>query len=258
MLMCGLLVGVILAAPPALLGQPPVEAPAVIRDDLPLAADAALEALIGGAESLEEAASFATPDLRAILADPHAHRGEVVRLSTGPATRVAERAFGIAGLSAWQFESPDIDEPILLLIHESQGTNAPGDRVSNITIAARFYKTALARMNRSGPGPAIRFDEADAASAQRIIVFVGASPVYAPVPSDAWRGWSGAVIAVAVALVLLWLARLMLVKRRELAKPRAAAVSEPERWNDANLPPEPADALAELRRRAGDTMTHER
>lgn len=198
-----------------------------------------------------------TPDFRAILTDPPAHRGRAFRLSTGTATRLAERAFGIDGLSAWQFASPEIEEPILLLIHESQGASAPGDRVSDITIAARFYKTALARMRRSEAGSAIRFDEADAASAQRILVFVGANPLYSPLASEAWRGWSGAVIAIAVAMALLWAARLMLVRRRTLARPQAAALAELEKWNDANLPPEPAEALAELRRRADDTITHE-
>lgn len=258
MLTCGLLLGVLIAAPPAPFGQPPVDAPAVIIDDQPLASDAGLEAWLADAGLRQEAALLAAPDFRAILADPPAHRGGAFRLSTGPATRVAARAFGIDGLSAWQFASPDIDEPVLLLIHEPQGTMAPGDRVADITIAAVFHRTALARVRRSGARGAIGLDDADAASEQRVLVFVGANPVYAAVAAQAWRGWSGAVVAVATALVLLWLARLLLVRRRALAKPRAAALPESEHWNDADLPPEPADALAELRRRAGDTMTHER
>lgn len=238
-------------------GQSIGQTPPVL-DDQPLAADAALEALLADLAAPIGQVSPVELGLRAIADDPARHRGELFRFSTGPATRVTSRAFGIDGLSAWQFASPDIDEPILLLIHEPQGTAAPGDHAGNITIAAFFHKTAIARMRRSGPGGAIGLEDMDAAGEQRVFVFVGANPVYSPAAAQSRPGWSGPVLAVAMAIVLLWLARLMVVKRRELAKPQAAAVSEPERWNDANLPSEPAEALAELRRRAGDTMTHER
>ncbi len=253
-----MLIIIALAAQPAVVQGQVVDEPAPILDDQPLAADSHLETMLSDAAARVEVTSLPAPPWRAIWDDPHAHRGEVIRLSTGPATRVAERAFGIDGLSAWQFASPDIDEPILLLIHEPQGTAALGDHVGNITIAAFFHKTAIARMRRSGPGGAIGLEDMDAAGEQRVLVFVGANPVYSPAAPQSWRGWSGAVLAVGMAIVLLWLTRLMVVKRRGLAEPQTAALLEPERWNDTNLPPEPADALAELRRRASDTMTHER
>ncbi|MCL4199515.1 MAG: hypothetical protein KJZ69_18630 [Phycisphaerales bacterium] len=227
-------------------------------DDQLLAADAGLVAMLGEFVAPTDPASLVAPDFPAISHDPARHRGELFRFSTSPATRVTSRAFGIDGLSAWQFASPDIDEPILLLIHEPQGTAAPGDHVGNITIAAFFHKTAIARMRRSGPGGAIGLEDMDAAGEQRVLVFVGANPIYSPAAPQSWRGWSGAVLAVGMAIVLLWLTRLMVVKRRGLAEPQTAALLEPERWNDTNLPPEPAEALAELRRRASDTMTHER
>ncbi len=232
--------------------------PNALIDEQPLAADASLEAMLGELDAPADIASLLPPDFGAIASHPARHRGESFHLITGPATRVAERAFGVDGLSAWQFASPEIDAPVLLLIHEPQGATAPGDRVSDISIAARFYKTAIARMRPSGPDRAIRLDDADRVSGQRILVFVGANPVYAPRFSDAWRGWGGAVLVIGLALMLLWLARLVLLKRRAIVKPRAAMLARPEAWNDANLPPEPAEALAELHRRAGDTMTHER
>ena len=253
-----MLILIALAAPPAVVQAQVIDEATPILDDQPLAADAALGALLADLAAATDSASLLAPDLRATSEDPSRHRGKAFHLSTGPATRVAERAFDITGLSAWQFASPDIDEPILLLIHEPQGTIAPGDRVSDIAIAARFYKTAIAQIRRFGADRAIGFDEAGAAAGQRILIFVGGSPVYSPLASDAWRAWSGAVLAIIGSLGALLLVRVMLVRRRAIAKPQAAISAEPEQWNDANLPPEPAEALAELRRRAGDTMTHER
>lgn len=227
-------------------------------DDQPLAADARLDALLLELEAPTDAASLPAPDLRTIRDGPLHHRDEAYRLSTGPARRVAERAFGIAGLSAWQFASPDIDEPILLLIHQPQGNAAPAARVSDITLTARFYRTALAAMRRPADGRAESLDESGDGGVRRILVFVGADPVYSPEIDESQRAWSGASAAVAAAILTLLLLRFMLARRRVRVARVSAAAAESEHWNDADLPAEPADALAELHRRSGDTISHER
>ncbi len=250
---------VLLSSPPA--GRPPtaLEALGDVVDDQPLAADAGLDALISSALIATASSGAAAPDWVAIAQTPAEFRGRIFHFTTGLATRVAERAFGIDGLSAWQTSSPAIVEPILLLVYEpptptSPAAQATPTHIDLIELDAAFWKTAVADLHPQRQ----TLDQTVRATPQprRILVFVGTSPRYTPLRSGGIDEWTGLVAALVVGGALLLIVR-------KAARPRLAGgpvsgvdAGEPQ-WNDAGLPDEPAEALAELRRRGEDTMTHE-
>lgn len=227
-----------------------------IVDDQPLTADPELDALIEHVAAWHEPVDSPAPDLPAIAADPATFRGQTFRFTTGPATRIATGAFDINHLSAWQTTSPDITEPILLLIYAPDGTAAPGDHVESIDLPTCFYKTAMASMHLAGSLVATQGNP-PARPPERILVFVGALPEFTPAATGGLPAWGNLVAALLVGGVLLLIVRRYAL-RRSAVRPHVVIGEEPrEAWNDANLPDEPAEALAELRRRGEDTITHD-
>jgi hypothetical protein len=233
--------------------QPP---PAL--DDQPLAADPGLYALIAdlAADGTEIAALL--PDFAAVSANPARFHGQTFHLTTGPATRVATSAFDIPNLSAWQFASDGVAEPILLLIHEPEGSIAPADQVTSIELDATYWKSALATM--SAPSGDLTRRETESGSArpmERILVFVGTKPVYMTEAANTpLSPWTSLVVALLVGGAVLLVVRRM---ARQHPAPHPCIGRDPpqEQWDDADLPEEPAEALAELRRRGEDTMSHD-
>ncbi|GEM_PF-5200064 len=238
---------------------PPDEAklPEVV-DDQPLAADPALDALVVDVGAWSATAAAPAGNLAAIASDPAAHHGQTVHLSTGPATRVASSAFDIPHLSAWQTSADLVSEPLLLLIYEPDGSGALGDQVGSIELNATFWKSALANMrstsSRSRPEST---DLAAPPATERILVFVGALPRYSPATADQSLAWGNLVAALLIGGALLFLVRRLALRRAARRPDRVISAASEETWNDANLPDEPAEALAELRRRGGDTITHD-
>lgn len=227
-------------------------------DDQPLAADAMLELLLDRSEPRDREFQFGTTDLAAVAAAPAEFRGKSFVLRTGPAIRVSTRAFDVTSLSGWQFSVEGLAEPILLLIHEPAGSTAPSDRVTSIEIGATFWKSAMATMSVRAVDPA-RPSSGDVLSreAQRILVFVGTEPIYAAVSEGApIAPWAGLVGVLVVGGGVLMVVR-RVARRQSALRAFVDRDAEPDKWNDADLPDEPAEALAELRRRGEDTMSHD-
>ncbi len=241
-----------LATPPA---WPPAELLETVADDVALSADAALDALVSEVPKWSDQGDFPDVDLPSIVANPASFRGQTFHFTTGPATRVADRAFDIRHLSAWQTTSPRVGEPILLLIYEPNGTAAPGDHVKSIDLPACFYKTAMASMHLAGSLGATREDQ-PARPPQRILVFVGALPRFTAASTSNTPAWGQLVAALLVGGVVLLIMRRSAL-RRSASRPHVAIGAAREAWNDGDLPEEPAEALAELARRREDTISHD-
>ncbi len=227
-------------------------------DDQPLAADPALDALVAAVGAWSERDTAPVVDLAAIASDPAAHHGRTFHLSTGPATRVASSAFDIPHLIAWQTTADPVSEPLLLLIYEPDGRDAPGEHVGSIELNATFWKSALANMRSTSSR--LRPESTDPAAppaTERILVFVGALPTYSPATAKQSLAWGNLVAALLVGGALLFIVRRVALRSAGRRPDRVTSAADEEAWNDANLPAEPAEALAELRRRGGDTIAHD-
>jgi hypothetical protein len=172
-----------------------------------------------------------------LLADPEAHRGAVVRIVGRLEQRSAlERLY--QDTEEW-FVRTDADVPVLVFL---SGIDEADDwREGNrVEVFARFYK---------------RIDAIDRQGQERqYAAFVGAHPrlVRTAAAGGAVQLW---VVALPVLALLVAFAFLLIFVRRqrgERAPTRRATLAMPdgELDDERDLPDDPAEALAELRRRA--------
>ncbi len=179
------------------------------------------------------------PDLDSLLADPDAHRGALCRI-TGALQQHTRLSRPFETAEEW-FIRDETGRPILVYVAALPASHGwrDGDRVE---ILARFYKRVDARARdgtmRSYPG------------------FVGALPQR---PGPGSSGGAGAaawsrlwLVAAPVGLMLAAFFILVVYVRRvrERARPRPAWAAEELLDRGEPLPDDPAEALAEMRRRA--------
>jgi hypothetical protein len=197
--------------------------------------EAAFVALIDHARSwtpgLGEAAVRLDPDLGALVAAPAASRGDLVRI-VGRLEQV-HRLGPPYEATEWAVRN-DADQVALVYLPDAPAF----DRGERVEVFARFYKRVVAT-DRSG--------------AERAYAgFVGAHPRLLAPATSAMAMLVPLVVPVAVMLVVLVV--LITVVRRQSrrgAPVRVRAAGEPAIEADAALPTDPAEALGELRRRAG-------
>jgi hypothetical protein len=173
------------------------------------------------------------PDLERMLAHPETYRGTLCRLE-GSLEQQAPLAPPWEGMAEW-FVRDDAGRPILVYVAGLQpGRGFRGGRP--VVILARFYKRvdAVARDGRTHRYPA----------------FVGAHPLALGSPDRGWaRLWAVTIPVAAMLVVFL----LLLVYARRGHGPMRGRAGAGGVWTeemDEPLPEDPAEALAELRRRA--------
>ncbi len=176
-------------------------------------------------------------DLEAMMAEPEAFRGDLCRI-TGTIQQQTPLGRPYTGVAEW-FLSDETDRLFLVFVTDvgleksSEELFAKGNHV---TIVARFYKRldALARDGTVHVYPA----------------FVGRFPRTLMAADAAWGGlWA---VAGPVAVMLVVFAILLGYARRGgRSRPhRVPLAGELPTHGPENLPNDPAEALAELRRRA--------
>jgi hypothetical protein len=188
---------------------------------------------------LGDAAIRLHPDLEALLADAGAHRGDLCRLS-GVIQQQTRLGRPHEGVDEW-FIRDQAGRPLLVYVVQRQAE--PADRLfqpgRHITIDARFYK----RVEMEARDGVVRAYPA----------FVGAHPRLVVGPRGQ-RGQLG-LVAVPVAILLLaFIAVLIYARRRRppgRGPHRPAPLASPP-IDEPPLPDDPAEALAELNRRASE------
>ena len=192
------------------------------------------------------------PDLRAMTAAPGDFRGDLCRIA-GRLERITPLSSPFDGVEEWCVGERDGPLALVYLPRADAEADAPFVAGRRVVLLARFYKRidAIALDGRSHSYPA----------------FVGAFPRVAS--SGAATGWdpTGAMWLAALLVATLG-AMLMFVlllarrarHRRLIARPRLPMESLAEVDEGGPLPDDPAEALAELRRRAegGDSCTPSR
>jgi hypothetical protein len=173
------------------------------------------------------------PDLDVILADPAAYRGQVCRIA-GSLEQQTPRAYPYEDVSEWVVRDA---AGRLVLVYVCGLGEDHGYRVGRaVAIPARFYKRVDA--------------EALDGRLHRYPAFVGALP-RARAAGEGWARLWTVTIPVAVMLVVFLL--LLLYARRGHG-PMRGRVGTTGPWTtderNERLPEDPAEALAELRRRA--------
>jgi hypothetical protein len=231
----GLILGVLLAAVPPLTDDEAARLRAAV-DGTDQRAEA-FAALVENAARWTPASAGAdglpAPDLDALLADPAAYRGRPYRVS-GVIQQQVPLAYPYEHVGEW-FVRDRAGRPVIVYVCGLGPDQAFGVGRA-VEITARFYKSiaATARDGRQ----------------RRYAAFVGALPRPGPAAREGWgRLW---LVAAPVAVMLLVFLLLLLYGRRGGGpkRVRAAAVGPWIDPGDEGLPDDPADALAELRRRA--------
>jgi hypothetical protein len=179
-----------------------------------------------------DAASLPAPDLDRIVADPAAQRGAVYRVA-GRIQQQVPLAYPYENVVEW-FVRDDAGRPMIVYVRGL----GPGHGFRDgraVVVPARFYKRVDA--------------EARDGRLHRYAAFVGAFPR----PAGEGGGWGRLwVVTVLVVVMLVVFLLLLLYARRGQGPMRARAVIGGP-WpgaGDDGLPDDPAEALAELRRRA--------
>jgi hypothetical protein len=231
----GLILSVLLAAVPPLTGDEAarLRAAADGSDHRGPAFAALVENVARWTPRLADEDVPAAPDLDALLADPALHRGRLFRVA-GVVQQQVPLAYPYEHVDEW-FLRDGAGRPMIVYVcgldpgHEFRDGRAA-------VLTARFYKRvdAQARDGRLHRYPA----------------FVGAFPRPDPAAREGWgRLW---LVTAPVAVMLVVFLLLLLYARRGGGPMRArGATAGP--WidpGDEGLPDDPADALAELRRRA--------
>lgn len=185
-----------------------------------------------------------TPDLIAMREHPAAYRGDLCRLE-GRIELTERLRAPWEMFEAW-FVRGESGEPALVYVHRPAGTDArpfqPGQRVR---LTARFLKRFEAILD--GPG--------QAGDLRAYAAFVGAHPQRLMSSSASTSGWVLPVMAGAVGLagvvVVLLMAFARRAARRDRERGRRAIVESDDIDEPLDLPTDPADALAVLRRHSG-------
>ncbi len=174
------------------------------------------------------------PNLEAMLADPDSFRGQVCRI-TGAIQQQTQLPAPHDDVVEW-FVRDDDDRPILIYVLGPQESFRDGQEIA---VLARFYKYVD--------------EKARDGEVHRYPAFVGAFPTrLATGEVTAW--WPVWIVAVPVALMLIvFLVLFVYATRRRPSGSRRRLVSTGTALPEEGikpLPEDPAEALAELRRRA--------
>ncbi len=199
-----------------------------------------------------------SPDYAALLEQPANYRGDLCRI-TGDLLQHSPLAPPYEDVTEWFVRDDRTGTPVIVYVVKSDIDRAFRDR-EHVQIDGRFYKrlrfAARDRKVREYPGFVGRFPIATPPTTRPV-----SSPI-APGPGSGGRGLDVlAIVAgpVAVLAILLfglraWVSRKSRVSVERLREGRAAWLREPEDETavdeSAGLPDDPAEALAELRRRA--------
>ncbi len=180
----------------------------------------------------EEASVRLEPDFERLLAEPAAHRGQLFRIA-GRIELQTPLAYPYEDVSEWVVRDRRGRLALVFVCGLDPGHGFQPD--GPVVILARFYKRVdtVARDGRLHRYPA----------------FVGASPEPGPGGEGWGRLWTvtvpGAVMLVVFLLLLLYARR-----GQGPMRGRAGAAGPWTDQGDEHLPDDPAEALAELRRRA--------
>lgn len=207
------------------------------RDHQEEAFVALLENVEAWTPGLGDAAIRLHPDLEAMMADPDAFRGDLCRI-TGTIQQRTPLGRPYTGVAEW-FLRDEGERPFLVFVSDLGLEKSSGEVFADgnrVRIVARFYKRldALARDGTVHVYPA----------------FVGRFPRTLMAADAAWGGlWAvaGPVTVMLVVFVIL----LVYARRGGRSRPhRVPLAGELPTHGPENLPDDPAEALAELRRRA--------
>lgn len=242
-----ILLGLILTIPP--LPESARTILEIVQDDEPVfRADAGLDALLQNLNWSEVATHRLEPfDLRAIGDSPATYRGEPGVVS---GRVLSQELLTLAGhdLVRWTVRPKEGPTFVVLLRPEQAARIPDASKRPSLEIPARFYKRYL-RSRFEGDTNPVPF-----------LLFVGTNPALTASQDLINDAGSIARSAVAIAVgvttgLLIWI---LLRSRSRTRRSPARALQDDSGagWNDANLPEEPADALAELRQRAEDA-SHE-
>lgn len=173
------------------------------------------------------------PDLDALLADPDAHRGRPFR-AAGVIQQQVPLAYPYEHVGEW-FVRDAAGRPFVVYVCGLDAAGAFRDGRA-VAVTARFYKRVEATARDGRP--------------RRYAAFVGAFPR----PDPARRaGRARLWLVTAPVAVMLVVFLLLLLYARRGGKPVRARRAAAAPWvdpGDEPLPDDPAEALAELRRRA--------
>lgn len=234
-----LLLLALLTPPPLAEGDRLILAEAVV-DGQPLRSDAGLDLL--SREVAAWAADVAPADAftaNVALADPSGFRGRAFILS-GLVRQSLDQPLGYDSLRLWTVMLEG-EQPAVVFVHLPETPSpAEADIGQAVTLPVRFYKTAQCEWIVDASG-----------QPQTVPILVGVHPVLADPPqaeglTSAWP----LLLAVLALAILVWMAR------RSSRQGQPAALNRrhphgPEPGDDRPLPQDPAEALAELRRRGG-------
>lgn len=179
-----------------------------------------------------------TPDVAAMLKEPAKYRGALCRIE-GRLEQRSGLAGSYAGADEWFVRMGD-GTPVIVYLPVNDGMKQLRDG-ERIAINARFCK----RMKFTAR------DETEHTYA----AFVGAHPWRVGATANPWQG-----LWIPAALVMILLVAFMVVfaivrkgtaARKAGARPMGRLVSDETEMDAVALPSDPADALAELRRRQG-------
>ncbi len=206
------------------------------RDHQEEAFVALLENVEDWTPGLGDAALRLHPDLQALMAEPDAFRGDLCRI-TGTIQQQTPLGRPYTGVAEW-FLRDEGERPFLVFVSDLGLEKSSGEVFADgkrVRIVARFYKRldALARDGTVHVYPA----------------FVGRFPRTLMVADAAWGGlWA---VAGPVAVMLVVFAILLGYARRGgRSRPhRVPVAGELPIQDQEQLPDDPAEALAELRRR---------
>ena len=199
--------------------------------------EAAFVALLENARrwtgGLGEAPVRLHPDLEAMLGEPQAYRGELCRIA-GRLEQQARLPIPYQGVTEW-FVRDEAGRPILVYV-DGLALDHPVREGRQVTIIARFYKR-IDGVGRDG-------------EPHRYPAFVGALPSFVAAGEGSWLVLWAVAVPVGI-MFLIFLILVVLARSRDRRRPhpvRSGSAATVEAWEP--LPDDPAEALAELRRRA--------
>lgn len=176
---------------------------------------------------------------RTFIQNPEAHRGELTTL-TGRLEQRASLQSVYGDTEEWFLRLSSGEPAIVFVTGATQFSEIKEGQ--HIGIAGRFYKRIDA-IDRRG-------------NLQQYAAFVGTAPRKATSTTELVQLWVVAIPVVAL-LIAFGLLVLFIRRHRGASRPRVRAFRNVEIVTDeVNLPDDPADALAELKRRADTESVH--